>query len=219
MKRERIDLYWIRKYPWALKYAEKQTYDMCLEAVTQNGLLLEDVRWDELNLTKEQIYNLYIIAVRQDGLALRYIKNQTEEICMEAVKQDGRALKYVKNQTEEICIEAVKEDGLTLIEVKEQTDKICKEALKEDKHEVRYVNDKEKYLEEFGIRYLEAQGKVREVIAIKKNREWLFTLGCQINITKEEFLYRIYNTAGGFDLKLGINVHRKVYIDFLEQFE
>ena len=35
-------------------------------------------------------------AVKQDGHALRYVKEQTNEICLEAVKQNGRALQYVK---------------------------------------------------------------------------------------------------------------------------
>jgi len=33
--------------------------------------------------------------VKEDGDALRYVKNQTEEICLEAVKQNGYALRYV----------------------------------------------------------------------------------------------------------------------------
>ena len=34
--------------------------------------------------------------------------------CLEAVKQDGWALQYVKEQTEDICLEAVKQNGCTL---------------------------------------------------------------------------------------------------------
>ena len=34
-------------------------------------------------------------AVKQDGNALQYVKEQTPEICLEAVKQDGYALRYV----------------------------------------------------------------------------------------------------------------------------
>jgi len=48
-------------------------------------------------------------AVSNDGMLLRYVKNQTKEICLKAVKQDGIALQYVKNQTEAICIEAIKQ--------------------------------------------------------------------------------------------------------------
>jgi hypothetical protein len=41
-------------------------------------------------------------------VALRFVKNQTLEICLEAVKKDSRALIYAKEQNIEICIEAVK---------------------------------------------------------------------------------------------------------------
>ena len=60
-------------------------------------------------------------AVKQDGNALRFVKEQTPEMCLEAVKIDGQALRFVKEQTHEICLEAVKEDGLALEHVKEQT--------------------------------------------------------------------------------------------------
>ena len=38
-------------------------------------------------------------AVKQNGYALGYVKEQTHEICLEAVKQNGKALEYVKEQT------------------------------------------------------------------------------------------------------------------------
>ena len=34
-----------------------------------------------------------------------------EKFCLEAVKSDGDALRFVKEQTAEICLEAVKSDG------------------------------------------------------------------------------------------------------------
>jgi hypothetical protein len=57
------------------KYVKKQTPELCLEAVKQNG------------------YALY------------YVKKQAPELCLEAVKQNGYALKHVKKQTPEICLE------------------------------------------------------------------------------------------------------------------
>lgn len=35
-------------------------------------------------------------AVKRNGLALPYVKDQTEAVCLEAVKQNGHALQYVK---------------------------------------------------------------------------------------------------------------------------
>ena len=37
-----------------------------------------------------------ILAVQQNGNALRYVENQTEGICKIAVKQDGNALRFVE---------------------------------------------------------------------------------------------------------------------------
>ncbi|MCC0726694.1 DUF4116 domain-containing protein [Clostridioides sp. ZZV14-6045] len=268
-----IDLDCIKRYPWELEFADKQTYEMCVEALRRDGMLLEHVKFDELNLTKEQLYNLSLIAVKQNGLALQFVKEQTpeicikavrddgralqfvkektEEICIEAVKQNGRALKYVNNQTDEICIEAVKKNGSNLYCVKNQTpeicieairqkgwalmdvkwgelegkfskeqlDEICVYALKQDKHLIKYIRNKEEYEDMFNIKYLKEQGNASEVFAVKENGIWLFTVGCQENITKETFIYRIYNTDGGFDLEKGINVHRQIYLDFLKEFK
>ncbi|ENY8693072.1 hypothetical protein I6A75_16850 [Clostridioides difficile] len=92
------DLDKIRKYPWDLKNAKTQTYEMCIEAVKRDGRLLKDIRWNELSLSEKQIFNLCIIAVRQNGLALEFIENQRNEICMEALKQNELAIKYVKDK-------------------------------------------------------------------------------------------------------------------------
>lgn len=47
--------------------------------------------------------------VQKNGMALKNIKDQTEELCMAAVRQNGCALKYVQNQTLEICLEAIRQ--------------------------------------------------------------------------------------------------------------
>ena len=71
-------------------------------------------------------------AVKEDGDALRYVKEQTEEICLEAVKENGYALKYVKEQTEEICLKAVEEDGDALQYVDKSVFKGCLELTIQD---------------------------------------------------------------------------------------
>ena len=77
--------------------------------------------------------------VRNDSMALQYVKNQTDKICVEAVKNNGWALQFVKNQTDEICIEAIKNDGRVLQYVKNQTDEICVEAVKNNGWALKYV--------------------------------------------------------------------------------
>ena len=70
-----------------------------------------------------------LAAVKQDGYALKYVKEQTPEICMAAVQENGWALRYVKEQTPEICMEAVKQDVGALIWVKEQSPDILRTVL------------------------------------------------------------------------------------------
>ena len=43
--------------------------------------------------------------------ALRFVKEQTAEICLAAVKQNSWTLQFVEDQTEEICLEAVRQDN------------------------------------------------------------------------------------------------------------
>ncbi|EGT3944096.1 TPA: hypothetical protein KOR49_003797 [Clostridioides difficile] len=94
----KIDLDKIKIYPWDLKNVKTQTYEMCIEVLRRDGLSLKNIRWNELSLSEKQIFNLYIIAVRQNGLALEFIENQIDEICMEALKQNELAIKYVKDK-------------------------------------------------------------------------------------------------------------------------
>ena len=105
--------------------------EFCKLYVKQNGMALRYVR----NKTDE----LYKEAVKQNGMALRYVLKQTDEICLLAVKNFGGALKYVLVQTDEICKEAVKNYGMALKYVQLQTDEICKEAVKNIGYVLEYV--------------------------------------------------------------------------------
>lgn len=48
-----------------------------------------------LNLVDKQTPEICMVAVRQDGEALEYVRERTPEICIEAVKQNARALQFV----------------------------------------------------------------------------------------------------------------------------
>jgi hypothetical protein len=50
-------------------------------------------------------------AVRQDGLLLRFVRNQTEEVIRAALLQNGMALKYVKDPTQEMCLLAMQQNA------------------------------------------------------------------------------------------------------------
>ena len=43
-------------------------------------------------------YKKCLEAVKRNGYALQYVKEQSKDICLEAVKQDGYALRYVNKK-------------------------------------------------------------------------------------------------------------------------
>jgi hypothetical protein len=96
---------------------------------------------EALRYVKNQTPELCLEALRQDGYSIRYVKNQTPELCLEAVKKNGRALRYVNTQTEEMCMIAVRQESYTLIDVKNQTDEICLEAVRKNHDVIQYIRD------------------------------------------------------------------------------
>ena len=83
-------------------------------------IIIEFVKASPYALNKKyinEIYHtieLYNIAIRHQGLSIRYIRDRTPEMCLEAVKSDYKALQYIVDQTEEMCLIAVKAHSLEL---------------------------------------------------------------------------------------------------------
>ena len=107
-------------------------------SVSQNGYLIKKVPDDQ------QEEDLCIVAVLQNGMALRYIVNQTLDICLAAVAQNGAAFQYVKEEfrTPEIYRIALSSCGRMLrhISPKDQTEELCLLATKENPYNLRYVS-------------------------------------------------------------------------------
>lgn len=70
--------------------------------------------------------------------SLRYLQQQTPELCMTFVQRDGMELQYVINQTEEICLAAVRQNGMALQFVRQQTERICIAAYKQCSDSLMY---------------------------------------------------------------------------------
>ena len=54
--------------------------------------------WKKLSIKKTLVGKEALEAVKNDGYALQYVKDQTESVCLEAVKNNGYALRYVKEE-------------------------------------------------------------------------------------------------------------------------
>ena len=82
--------------------------------------VLSREKWERIEEKKNLSGREALQAVKTYGYALRFVEEQTEEICLAAVKNDGSALQYVKDQTEAICLAAVKNHGYALMFVEER---------------------------------------------------------------------------------------------------
>jgi hypothetical protein len=82
--------------------------------------------------------------IKDNPWNLRFIENQSEEICRLAIRQRPRVLQYVIHQTEEICLYAIKKDGSVIEFIKDQTVNICLAFLKHDSdgsaESYKYIN-------------------------------------------------------------------------------
>ena len=149
---------------------KNQTEEICLIAVSLNGMLLEfvnhqteDICLEALKMppfngstesygvemmspfkfVKDKTPKMCLVAATQYGGedAFTYIKEQTPEICLEAVQNNGRILEYIKEQTLEICLEAIKNDSSAFQYVKDQTPEICLEAVRNNGYNLEFVKE------------------------------------------------------------------------------
>lgn len=98
----------VRKTPLYLKRIENQTSRICEEAVRSFGYTIQFV--------KKQTEDIAVLAVTQDGLSLEYVdeKFHTEYVITKAINQNPLSFKFAKNKTYDICLKAVKLNGINL---------------------------------------------------------------------------------------------------------
>lgn len=62
-----------------------------------------------------------LAAVRKDDTALRFVRNQTDEVCKVAITESPVSLQYVVNQTMSLCLQAVKANRFNLQYMRNQS--------------------------------------------------------------------------------------------------
>jgi len=111
--------------------ARTYSADELLAAVATSG--------EALRFVTDQTPELCLAAVTQNGAALAYVKDKTPELCLAAVTQRGAALQFVKQQTPDICLAAVTQNGYALEYVKQQAPEICLAAVTKHCCALKYV--------------------------------------------------------------------------------
>lgn len=88
--------------------------------------------------------NCWINMIPKNAGALKFVKNQTKDICELAVQKNGTSIEYVKEEflTEDICIMAVKNNYLALAYISKQTDEMCRLAVQQNSSALYYVKNR-----------------------------------------------------------------------------
>ena len=93
-----------------IRHLKYQCIEKLTAAVKQNGMALAwaNPAFYTYNFYEKEYAKICMIAVKQNGLALRFVKHQTTELCLAAVRQNGYAIIYVwpALKTMDICREA-----------------------------------------------------------------------------------------------------------------
>lgn len=90
-----------------LEGVREQTYNMCVSAITRDGLQIQFVRSGQPGIM-EHMAELRMIAVKQNGRALCFIRqNQTLELCVEAVLSNGTNMLFVNTELQNDVSNAV----------------------------------------------------------------------------------------------------------------
>ena len=139
---------------------------------------------------KEQEERFQLQTIREDGCAIEYIDNPSKQLQLEAVRRNGRAIKYIDNPSEEVQLAAVRQNGRAIKYIKNPSDYI--------KSIVDVIETSERFI----------------YVLHEPNKEPLFTIGCQYNISKDYFIWRIYN----MDCGLEENPHRQEYLDIINRY-
>ena len=70
---------------------------------------------------------------------IKYLKKQSENVCLIAVHENPKVLCLVRNQTKSICLEAVSIEYWTISMVRELTDDIVIQALTQSLDAINYL--------------------------------------------------------------------------------
>jgi hypothetical protein len=140
------------KNPMSLKGIKSPSFDACMAALMQDGMVIEHIpvniftRVEYYHMCETAVYqnpkaftlirkdrliwhslnSLYFNTVKKNGFALRWIKEQTPELCLEAIQQNSKAIKYVDkamcDSTTSCCYDLLKKAAEEAL-AKEQQDR------------------------------------------------------------------------------------------------
>jgi hypothetical protein len=108
-----------------------------LISLTKDGKLA--AKYVGLFLTTD--IQVQLLAAREDGFAIHYIKNPTKDVQLAAVSNHGRVIEYIKNPSEEVQIAAVSEDGTAINFINNPSIQVQLTAVEQNPRAIEYINN------------------------------------------------------------------------------
>ena len=120
------------------EFMGKQDEDTLMDYVYDDGLALKYI--------ENQTPDLCLFAVRQNGRAIQFVKEPSSVLNLEAVRQSGQALKYISLQTISLCMQSVKTNGLSLRYVLNKNPSLCMMAVHNNGLALQYIEEQTPYV-------------------------------------------------------------------------
>jgi hypothetical protein len=105
-----------------------------------------------------------MLAVRQDGWAIRFINDPSEAVQLEAVRQNGYAIKYIKDPSETVKLEAVSRDGWAIRFIKDPSERVQLEAARQNGWVIQFIQFIKDPSEEFQLEAVRQNGNAIKFI-------------------------------------------------------
>ena len=161
---------------------------------------------------KEQEERFQLQTIREDGLALEFIDNPSKQLQLEAVRQNGLSIEFIDNPSEQMQLEAVRQYGNAIKYINNPSLQLQLEAIRQNGFSIRFIKNPSSYIKSI-VDVIETSNQPIYVLH-EPNKEPLFSIGCQKNITKDYFIWRIYNMDGGLEK----NPYRREYLDIINKY-
>uniref|UniRef100_A0A6C0EBP8 DUF4116 domain-containing protein n=1 Tax=viral metagenome TaxID=1070528 RepID=A0A6C0EBP8_9ZZZZ len=107
---------------------------------------------DDLKYVENQTEEICMIAVRQNIKSFLYVKEQTDTICEYVLKKDPWYIKHIKNQKYHLCKLAVETNPCVICHVENQTDELCKLAVNSYGCVINFIKNKTEELCKLAIK-------------------------------------------------------------------
>ena len=117
----------------ALVYKEDTKYKANKLILHNIQLISELPLWLDATVTKK--------IVQQNGIAIMYIKEPSEEVRRLAVQRNGCTIMYIKKPSEEVCRLAVQENGLAIMYIKEPSEEVRRLAVQKNGYAIKYIKE------------------------------------------------------------------------------